>query len=440
MRLASGLLLLPLLVKKLPTNDLGMYYIFLSLAAIANLVDFGFANTIGRAIAYALGGARELKMQGVAPAEQSAAAQPNYPLVWHLLHVTRVLFRYLTILACLLVGSIGTYVVWMHAAKTASPTVTWLAWTATLVAAVWEIYAGWWSYVLGAMNQVVLGNRLAVLAYATRLLLASVLLLAGAGLVSVPLASFVSTLLQRALTRRACMRLLDQTPRPETPVNVRGLLATIWPNTWRQGMAVLGRYLSDSMNPLICLGLFGLAANAQYGLSVQIIALCQGIAAAWWNVKMPLVLQFRARHDLAAIRQTVAPRIWLQAITFVLLAGVAVLFGQHILQWMGSNKLLLPPGWMALLALNAFLDVHFMFWTALIGTENRAPYVWPAVITNICSLLTVILLARFTSLGLGSLILGPLLTGCAFNYWYWAHAGARGLQTSWFRLRFSRPH
>jgi hypothetical protein len=93
-RLASGLLLLPLLVRLLPTNDLGMYYVFLSVSALSNLVDFGFSHTIGRAIAYAYGGARELKAQGLAligPAD----AQPNLGLVWDLL--VRVLLRYLSI-------------------------------------------------------------------------------------------------------------------------------------------------------------------------------------------------------------------------------------------------------------------------------------------------------------------------------------------------------
>jgi hypothetical protein len=56
-RLASGLLLLPLVLHKLSTADLGMYYVLLSLAAMSQLVDFGFGSAIGRFITYAMAGA-----------------------------------------------------------------------------------------------------------------------------------------------------------------------------------------------------------------------------------------------------------------------------------------------------------------------------------------------------------------------------------------------
>jgi hypothetical protein len=435
-RLGSGLLLLPLLVRELPTNDLGMYYIFLSMAALGNLIDFGFAGAIGRAVGYAFAGATELKSQGVAAVVQCES--PNYRLLSHLLQASSLLYRRLAVLGFLLVGGIGTYIVWRHAAETSSTTLTWMAWSATLAAAVWEIYAGWWYSVLAAINQLALANRFAVLAYGVRLVVAAALLLAGGGLLSVPVASFFSTLLQRILTRRSCLLLLAQAPRPPEPAAVKNLLRIIWPNTWRQGMVVIGRYVSESMNPLICATFFGLAANAAYGLSFQIIILCQGIAAAWWTVKMPLIQHLRARNDLTQIRRVVAPRIWLQAITFVVLAAIVVLCSQALLEWIGSDKKVLARGLLGLLALNAFLEIHFMFWTMLIFTENRTPYVWPTVVTNFASVSLVIILARFTEMGVLSLILGPLVTGSVFGYWYWAHVAAKGLGTTWFRLRFRR--
>src|SRR6516162_6704037 len=75
-RLAYGIILLPLVLHKLSTADLGMYYVLLSLAALAQLVDFGFGETIGRFITYAMGGAREIKAQGLPKPGDSHS--PNY--------------------------------------------------------------------------------------------------------------------------------------------------------------------------------------------------------------------------------------------------------------------------------------------------------------------------------------------------------------------------
>jgi len=48
LRLAIGVLLLPLVLGKLSTKELGMYYVLLSLVALAPVIDFGFSPTIVR--------------------------------------------------------------------------------------------------------------------------------------------------------------------------------------------------------------------------------------------------------------------------------------------------------------------------------------------------------------------------------------------------------
>src|SRR5262245_59541715 len=75
-RLASGIILLPLLLRKLSTPDLGMYYVFVNVVALVPLIDFGFAPTVGRFVSYAMGGAESIQAQGVAQPCKSSG--PNY--------------------------------------------------------------------------------------------------------------------------------------------------------------------------------------------------------------------------------------------------------------------------------------------------------------------------------------------------------------------------
>src|SRR5271156_1035494 len=92
-RLVSGIVLLPLVLRELSKADLGMYYVLLSLVALAPIIDFGFGPTIGRFIGYAMGGAKTLQAQGVFKSTEGAAS-PNYVLLWQLLLTTRTLYRY----------------------------------------------------------------------------------------------------------------------------------------------------------------------------------------------------------------------------------------------------------------------------------------------------------------------------------------------------------
>lgn len=437
LRVASGLLLLPLLVRLLSKADLGMHYVLLSLGTLALMLDFGFSGAIWRAVCVALAGGKELRAEGLAPAPEPGA-QPNPELLWDVLAVTRHVYVRLAVLALLLLGGAGTLIVARHAGATSSAELTWLAWGLTLAGAVWEVYAGWWGTYLGALNRMLTFARLNCLAHALKLVLAVGLLLGGLGLLAVPVAGLVATFIQRWLARRACLEALAAWPRPGRPPDVRGLLARLWPNTWRQGIVGLSGYLGLSASALLCLEFFGLAANAQYGLSVQIILACQGMAAAWTQVKWPEIAQHCARGDRAAMRRVFQPRLWRQLLTFAALAVVLVLSAQPALLWLGSNKEVLPVGWFALLAVNALLESHLSAWGMLITTGNRIPVMWAVLLANLASLSLAVWLIAASSLGLPALVAAPLLVGCAFNYWYWPAFGARFLGTRWPCFMFQR--
>ncbi|HVV70683.1 MAG TPA: hypothetical protein VHI52_04150, partial [Verrucomicrobiae bacterium] len=422
LRLASGFILLPLVLTKLGKPELGMYYVLLSLAALVPLVDFGFGPTIGRFVTYAMGGAESIQAHGVARPGTSAA--PNYRLLWELLFTTRVLYRYLTLALLVVLGAWGTYVVELRIHETASPFLTRLAWAATLVTAMMDIYANWWITYLRSMNEVVAAVRIGVFGWGLRLVIAAVLFVAGAGLLSLPAGSFFGSVAHRFLARRRVLRLLAGHPAPTSPA-VREMLVILWPNTWRLGLQFISGYLTVNANTALCLYFLGLSANASYGLSVQLLAFVSGMASVWVNVKWPLIGQCRARHDLAGVQRILWPRFWLQTLTF--LSGCACVLGAgpFLLHWFGGGKQILPIHWLLPLMISSFFEMQFTLWGTLLSTENRLPYLWPTVATNVLSLILSFSLIRFTSLGLGALVLGPLIAGLLFNYWFWPPYTAR---------------
>ena len=437
LRLGSSLLLLPLLVR-LPTPDYGIYFVLLSLQAIVPLLDLGFLPSIDRAVSYAVGGAANIQSHGLV-LEGRSDGQPNRALLWKLLHVTRTLYRWLAIGTFLALGAWGTYIVSLGVRETSNPQQTWIAWALTLLGAVFEMYAGWWSIYLRSLNQVLLYARILVLAFLIKLVLSCTLLLGGLGLLSVPLAGLVSSFVSRALARRRCLGFFEghSFPRPSR-ADVGSLLRTLWPNSWRMGLHYLSGYLTSSANAFLCLRFLGLTTNAQYGLSMQILSICQGMASSWIQVKWPLISQLRAREDLGTLRSIFRTRLWMAGTTYAILALAAVVAGQALLNWLPGGKHVLPWPWYPILLSAGLLELHYVFWGTLLATGNRAPFLVPSLITSATSLLLVTGLIHFTSMGSGALVLGPLLAGCAFNFWYWPHEGARSVNSSWFKCLFTR--
>ncbi len=438
LRLGAGVLLLPLLLKLLPPKDLGMYYVFLSLNAFGPLIDFGFLNSIDRAVGYAMGGANELRAHGVPQAE--GTGKPNYSLLWKLLYTARRLYAWLCLALLLLLGAGGTYLVGMRVEETASPTHTWIAWAIALFATCVELYSSWWNIYLRSMNFVLLCMRNFVAVYLVKFVLSCVLLLLGGGLLAVPLAGLIAAAFLYILARRQCLNFLNRAPHPPpSPEAVRNLIRVLWPNTWRVGVQFLSGYFTTNTNAFICLTLFGLAATAEYGLSVQIINVVGGMALVWTQVKWPRIQQCRARNDLRTLRKIFWPRVWLQKLTFIGMAAVVVPLIPLILERLAIDKNVLPMHWFALLAVNGFLEVQLSMWTTLIITTNRTPFLWFFVASNASSLGVTLLLAHTTSLGLGALVLGPLITGLAFNYWYWPIRAVKTLDTAWLPFLLSKP-
>jgi hypothetical protein len=434
LRLALAVILLPLVLHKLPTPELGMYYLLMSVAALVPLVDFGFGPSIGRFVGYAMGGADKLQAQGLAQPGKSHA--PNYDLVWELLWASRTLYRYLTVVLLVIVGTVGTLAVEWRANETGSPNLTRLAWAATLLSTLYDIYSGFWGMFIQSMNQVLVGVRIGMVAYVLRLAVTAGLLLAGAGLLSMPVGALVGSVVARTWARAKCLQLLAGHPPPEK-TGLKKLLSVLWPNSWRTGVLVVASYLTANVNTQICAYALDLRATAEYGLSVQLISVAVGMASVWTMVKWPLTVQYLARHDYRALRQTLQPRVWLQYLSYLSLAAGLILCGPYLLKWFGSGKKMLPPGWLCLMGLDSFLLMQFSFWTTLILAQNRLPSLWPTVATNVLSLVLSLTLVHFTSLGTGALVLAPLIAGCLFNYWYWPPYAARSVGTSLFRFLFS---
>jgi len=441
LRLASGILLLPLLLRRLTSADLGMYYVFVSLLGLVPVLDAAVSFNLSRFVSYGMAGAQKLQPYGLELSQLDG--KPNYELLRRLLATSRVLYRYLALAVVLILGVGGTAIVAMRIGETSSFRHSWIAWAIAVVGAGWEVYSGWWNAYLRGMNQVVSSARIASGAYGIRLVLAGALLVSGAGLLALPLAGLVSGFVQRHFARRQCLRLLavQSTGENDTvePGPRSSLLQAIWPNSWRAGLKLSSLYAANLALATLCLKYLGLSANAQYGLTLQILTAVHGVSAVWVAVKWPLISQQRAKQDLSAVRRTLWPRFWLQNITYLLGAAVAVSLGPQLLVLIGSNKELLPPKWLLLMAVSTFLEIQFVCWATLVSTENRLPSLWPTVFSSLLTIFIASACFQMGWIGFGPLVAAPLAVGCLCNYWFWGYVGARQMGTTWWRFVFSRP-
>ncbi len=411
-----------------------MHYVFLTLAMVVPMMDFGFSLSVERGLAYALGGARSLAGQGVG--DESGRAEPNLKLVGEVMVAARQLYRWLSLAAFVLLLVGGSAVIGLKVHETTHPAWTWCAWSVHLVALSLEIYSAYWVAVLRGLNRVTDGARWLSLGYGLKLGIALALLLAGAGLLAVPAAGLVAGVVIRWGAGREVARWRAGRGLPGIGAlaadreALASVLRALWPNSWRLGVQILALFASALTLMTLCAERFGLAVAGEFGLSVHLINVSLGIAAVWTSVKWPVIAQYRMRGDLASIRRVLRPRYLLQVATFIALAGSAAWLAPGLLKWIGSDKTLLPAPLLAWLVVDGLGQLHFQMWTTLISTDNRIPALWPLVITQAAGLILVAVLVFGFGAGLEALVLTPLILGALFNYWWWVRAGVRMLDTT----------
>lgn len=438
LRLASVLVLLPLLTR-LPASDFGFYYLLLSIVAVAPLIDLGFSASVERAVSYAMAGATHLQPEGPPVSKQSGS--PNFALFWKLVQTARVFYRGLTLLLLVVLGGVGTYIVSQSAPATTYPGLAWTAWCVALLNAAFEVYASWWNVVLRGMNYVVAGTRILCLGYALKLILSTVLLILGFGVLSVFAAGLIASGVIRSLSRSKVLHAAPPAEAVRLPRReMIGLLRTLWPNSWRIGLQLISTYAMALALMLICNKKFELAGAGQYGFSLNIAAVIQAIASVWVMVKWPTINQMRSRNDVAGMQRLLWGRVWLETLTFISLAVLAIVITPFLLKIGGLQKEVLPPPWFLVLLLNAFLETQMIIWGTFLTTGNRVPTLWPIVWSNVLTVVLVIFLTEKTSIGLGAFAFAPLVTGVLFNYWYWPRMGPRDLGRTWLRYMFRPPH
>ena len=427
-RTLGNLLILPLLLRKLPSEDLGFWYIFLSLAGISSLVDMGFFPTMSRVTAYLWAGAKEIPRMGIATdtEESGAAAAPNYPLLADLVKTMRLYYLGLGISVTVLMAVFGT--TWIVGKAQPLPHAHLIlgAWLLFLPGLFVNTTSGMWHPLLSGINQVRLGQQIFVWGLLANYAITLVGLMLDAGLYA-PVAGYLAMgLLSRLAARAKFNQLTAAKDHAKTARWSRELLSALWPTAWRTGIVTLGIYATLSFSTLVCAAYLGVKATASFGLSMQLALAAISIATAFISVKLPLFAQLHARGRVREISSIVFPRLRWFWLVYVGLSLAAIVFGERVLSDVLHSRtpLLSTPLLIGLFAVIG-LEGHHAIFREITLTSHRNPFAIPVVLSGFLIALLSILSVQW--IGLWGLILAPGLVQLCFNNWWTVLVGLRSM-------------
>lgn len=443
-----GFILLPLIVRNLSSSELGLWFVFLTLAGLAQLLETGFQPTLARNIAYVFGGAQDLAANGLQEPEEGALM--NTALLANVIAASRFIYRGIAVVTTLLLLVVGTlYITTLIPASSDQRSIL-VGWSFFALGNILNFYFGYLNAFLQGRGDVIRANQVMVASRSVQLVLAAGLLLAGMGLLGLGIATLVSAVASRLLA----YHFVHSDPKAGVPMLATSaerarIVSVLWHQASRFGLVLLGAFLIWRANILVASSTLGLAEAASYGLAIQIFILLNAVASVPFNLSLPKLSRMRAQGDMQNANRLFASALVTTLLLYSALALSALVFGNVILAALDSQVRL--PIWPVFGAMVVvfLLELNHGTCANFILTGNQIPFVAGAVVTGIAIVTLSIVLSPW--LGIGAFVICQAVCQLCYNNWKWPHEiskmagksfprvlidGAREMRTS----RTSRPN
>lgn len=431
LRSGAAIFLLPLALRRLSSDEMGLWYLFMSIAGLANLLDLGFGSSLNRSTSYLWAGASRLMPLGIDRSKDespiAAGATPNYELLSKLIATMRWFYLSLGILLFLVLEFGGGAWIWSQSTSLEHASSIRGAWAVFAFGCALNTIGNFWPTLLTGINGVREAQKVFLVSLVANYVFSIGGLLAGWGLWALVAGQVSMGLISRFLGRICFLKLAGTHLDYRHHKPDRQLLRTLWPTSWRLAAITIGLYFLVQANTFLTSVFMDLSTTARYGLSLQVVLFLSQITCVWVMIKMPLISQLRGRHELEEIQQQFIPRV--RVFLFGYLAGAVGLYfmGDWLLtNIVGAKTHLLPKPQLLVLIVVIGLESHTALYRELVQTANLNPFVKPILLSALVSVLLAMVLAP--QIGIWGILIAPGVAQLCFNNWWIVVTGIRSLE------------
>lgn len=431
MRVASGVIVLPLVLRLLPSQEVGLWNIFLIIGGIAALMDFGFSNAFTRNVTYVFSGAKELKKEGY-----SIISEDDKDISYGLLRsIISAMRRYYGIIAgvFLIVFFLSSpfYLTYIFEKNNyqGNRMLVWVAWILYGILVAYQLYTYYYSSLLLGRGFIKKNQQIIIIGQGSRILSTVVFLLLGFGLLSLVIGQFISDVVNRTLCYFTFYdKDLKERISTSEILSVKEVMSLMTPNAVKVGVTIIRGFLINYATMFVASLYLSLTTIAEFGTTRQMIELISSFGMLWYNTYYPKLTFYRINNSEKLLKFSYIKANIILVFVFVILGTGLLLMGEPILTIIHSKTHLLPTVTILLFLIVALLEINSGMATSFIVTKNEVPFFKANIISGIFSIILVILLFHFTSLGVFSILLGQGLSQAVYMNWKWPYVVAKELK------------
>ncbi len=429
-KIASSVLLLPVILHVMPSEEVGIWTIFASVSSIVALMDFGFNPSFARNLTYIFSGVQELRKEGIQDIS-GIDAKINYGLLKGTINAMRWFYSRISFLFFFLLSIGGTFYISVLLKKyEGNTTNVYVAWAILVIINSYSLYTQYYESLLLGKGLIGKLKKVTIIAQIAYLGVAAVLIYSRYGLVAIVLAQFVSLLISRISFHLIFFdKSITDSLKKVIPVDKNSIIKSIYPNAVKVGMTFLGGFLVS--RSALFFGSLVLSLNelASFGISIQLVQILSSVSGIYTQTYLPKISYFRVGKNLSAIKEIYITGFIIFFLIFLSGGAFLIIFGNVALEIINSRTFLINSFPLLIVLLISFLEMNHGLAGNILMTGNEVPFFKHSLLAGAVTMIQLLLLFNFRALNLWGLILAPGIAHL-YNNWKWPYEVFKLLEIS----------
>lgn len=412
LKICSSIIILFLTLKKMESNELGLWYFFTNTGGLILLLELGLSPVVARSVSSILSKSMLFSYGEIVHDNSMIIDFSTYA------SCVNKIYLYLWSFGLLLFFPLTLYFYkFAHESDLNSIEIL-ISWSVYIFSVLLQLRYLFLSPLLTGQNLIVKQQRIEIVFTVINISLFIFLQFILSPFLSLSLAFFVSVVVRIILLKSAIKISTTSVDR----LLVKSVFSFVWPNTWRGGISNLAGFLIRNTTFFFIAERFSASTTGSYGLSFQLVFIIHTLSSIWINASYPTLLNFRNNHRFSEFRLLFINKLKMGILTYLVFSGILLLLGNMVLKLFHSNTLLLSLPALLLLVFHYFFDFVTNSFGYVIMTGNRTPFVFSSVITAMLTLFFTSAVGYF-DLGIIWHLFASFVAALLFNYWYVTRMG-----------------
>lgn len=431
--IASGLITLPLVLRMLTKEEIGLNYLLITFGSLVALFDLGFAAQFGRNISYIFGGAQSLRKEGVEISNNPKSI--NYRLLATIIETSKFVYRRISFIVLITMLTLGTWYIYEVTNGFKSVSNVLLIWIIYSFSIFFEIYFSYFTALLGGRGMIMESRKAIVYSRSVYVILTFVFLYLGIGLIGIVIANFIAPFFNRSISYKFFFS--DDIKFKIKSFNISKteklkLINTVWYNSRKMALVFLGSYAVNKFS-LFLAGLYlSLSDIASFGLMIQLVGLISTISSTFFNISQSKISSMRIIGDKKNLLKEFAFSMNVYYLLFFLGACLLFFLCPWLLEQIGSKAKLPSVLVMFIFSLIIFLEGNHSNFASFIVTDNKIPFVQSTLIAGAAIALGDYFSLAYTEYGIMGLVFIQGIVQIVYANWKWPYVVCKEFEINIF--------